>query len=284
MGVGVVGRDGIQHLVVGDADDAGAAGEDRLQRLRRGHTGRDPVTHHGRGPIGRDRLPGLVAERVAVGALGDDADDLGLEAERIAHAHQPADAGAEPDRHVNRVEIGHRAEEFQRVGADAAHEALVEGGNHHQVPLGRERLRVVERGLEIRAVDHELAAERSHRRVLAGGVALRHHEGRLEAEPGRGEGNALAVIAPGGGGHARDRAVPAQVVHENEPAPHLEGTDRRVVLVLDPDFGAGALCQQRPGDLRRRVERLVDEGGGLLERGQRGQAHEGAPLIGGGAL
>ena len=66
------------------------------------------------------------------------------------------------------------------------------------------RLCVLVCGLEVRAADHKLAAERAHRRVLAGGVAFRHHQGRGEAEPGRGEGDALAVIAPRGADHARD--------------------------------------------------------------------------------
>ena len=251
---------------------------DEVEGLGRGYASRDPVTHHRGGPIGRDRSPCLEAERVAVGAFGDHADDLGLEPERIAHAHQPADAGAQPDRHIDRVEIGCCGEELQRVGADAAHEALVEGGDHDQVPLGRERLGMLVRGLEVRAVHHQLAAEGAHRRVLAGRIALGHHQRRGEAEAGRGVGDALAVVAPGGGDHAGGLAVPSQIVHVDEAAPHLEGADRGVVLVLDPNLGPGALRQQRPGDLRRGVEGLVNERGGLLEFGQRGQAHGDAPL------
>ena len=38
------------------------------------------------------------------------------------------------------------------------------------------------------------------------------------------------------------------------------------------------------GDLRRGIEGLVDEGSGVLEFGQRGQAHGNAPWVSGGTL
>ena len=76
-------------FVVGDADDAGAAGEDRLQRLRRRHARRDPVATTVSELLVDTGPPGLEAQRVAVGALGNHADDLGLEPERVPHPISP---------------------------------------------------------------------------------------------------------------------------------------------------------------------------------------------------
>ena len=67
-------------------------------------------------PSRRERL------RVAVRVRRHDADDPGREPERVARADQAADARAAADRHVDGVEVGDRAEELERVGADAGDE------------------------------------------------------------------------------------------------------------------------------------------------------------------
>ena len=96
------------------------------------------------------------------------------------------------------------------------------------------------------------------------------------ASPARrgGEGDALAVIAAGRRDDAGDAPAAGRFrrSHVDEAAAHLEGADRRVVLVLDPDLGARALAEQRPAILRRRRHDRMHEGGRLLKRCQRRQS------------
>ena len=72
------------------------------------------------------RTAGLEREPVHVGVLRHHADHARLELHRIARADHAADAGAEPDRYVDGVEIGKRREQLVRVRRDAEHEILVE--------------------------------------------------------------------------------------------------------------------------------------------------------------
>jgi len=68
---------------------------------------------------------------------------------------------------------------------------------------------------------------------------LRHDDRRGKAEGGGGIGDTLAVIAGRRGDDAADlRLRPAQIVEIHHAAAHLEGADRGVVLVLDPNLGA----------------------------------------------
>lgn len=59
-----------------------------------------------------------------------------------------------------------------------------------------------------------------------------------------------------------------QAVDLDEAAAELEGADGRVILMLDEDLAARALRQQRPGDLRRRRQHGMNEGGGFFEGGE----------------
>ena len=128
----------------------------------------------------------------------------------------------------------------------------------------------LERGLEVVALFDQLRAERLHRAVLAGAVAVRDDERGGNAVARRGKGDRLPVVAARGGDHPFHRASRApQVIEIHEPAAHLEGADRRVVFVLDPDRAAAPRVEQRPPLLRRRRHRLVDDRGRLLQLAQR---------------
>src|SRR5262245_37731127 len=73
---------------------------------------------------------------------------------------------------------------------------------------------------------------------------------------------------------ARDAGLAAlQLVHVDEAAADLEGTNERMILVLHPDLGAGALRKQRPEDLRRRRHNGTDEVGRCLDCGEVRQSH-----------
>ena len=100
------------------------------------------------------------------------------------------------------------------------------------------------RRLKILAMLDQLGAERAHGAVLLDRIAPRHIDhGRHAVAAGR-ESEALAVIAARGGNDpGRIRPLALQPVEIDQPAAHLEGADRRVVLVLDHDARAEPLRQ-----------------------------------------
>ena len=89
------------------------------------------------------------------------------------------------------------------------------------------------------------------------------------------DGKTLLAASPGEGlpmvaSRRRDdpthiRPLTAQPLGIDETTAHFEGAGGRVVFVLDPHFGAGALGQQRPGVLWRPGEARVDQAVRFLE-------------------
>ena len=114
----------------------------------------------------------------------------------------------------------------------------------------------------------QLSAQGDHGPVFLDAVAVGHHDRGRHPVGAGGESDALAVVAscrrdnPGFG-----LAGALEVLHINQAAAHLEGADRRVVLVFDPDLAAGTLAQQRPAYLRRRRDIFVNHFGGGIELG-----------------
>src|SRR5215472_2631478 len=93
-------------------------------------------------------------------------------------------------------------------------------------------------GLEIMPGVNEPGAERRHRPVFLDAVAVRRDDRRLDAQARAGECDALPMIAGGRGDDtAQVRMRAPQLVEIDESAADLEGADRRVVLVLDPQLG-----------------------------------------------
>src|SRR5436309_14497257 len=99
----------------------------------------------------------------------------------------------------------------------------------------------------------EPGAEGAHGGVLLGAVAMRDDDGDRYFEPAPGISERLAVIAAGGRDQpVRRRMFARQPADIDQAATHLEGADRRVVLVFYPDLRARPLAQQWPAILRRR--------------------------------
>ena len=93
----------------------------------------------------------------------------------------------------------------------------------------------------------------------------------MHGKPGApaGERERLAVIAAGRADDADDVGPRAlEPVHIDEPAAHLEGAGRRVVLVLDHDLGAGRRGELRPRELRRRRHHRAHHGQGRFDVGE----------------
>src|SRR5262245_15311178 len=101
--------------------------------------------------------------------------------------------------------------------------------------------------LEIEAMLDEFGALGAHGGVLLGAIAMRHQNDRAQTRPARGDRHALAVVAARRRDDARDTGLAAlQLVHVDEAAAELEGTNERMIFVLHPDLGASALREQRP--------------------------------------
>ena len=73
------------------------------------------------------------------------------------------------------------------------------------------------------------------------------------------EGDALAVIAARCRQYALGATLAFECIHIDQPAAHLEGADRCVILMFDPHFRTGALAQEWPANLRRRRKSLVHQ-------------------------
>jgi hypothetical protein len=85
----------------------------------------------------------------------------------------------------------------------------------------------------------QLGPEGAHGGVLFHRIAFRHDDGGGDAHLVGADGDALAVIASGGADHAFEPGLRMlQPIHVDQAAAHLEGADRRVVLVLHPDVAA----------------------------------------------
>ena len=106
----------------------------------------------------------------------------------------------------------------------------------HDVEVARlgETVGLVLRFVEVDTMFDQLGAERAHRLVLLDRVAMRDQNDAPEADGGGGARDRLAVIAARRRDHARDlRAGAHQLIHIDDTAAHLEGPDRRMILVLD---------------------------------------------------
>ena len=269
MRVVEVGADRRLDLRIGDLDDVVRAAPDDVERRLHRHAHRHAVRDGDRG--GRfDALVPAKRLRVRVGAAWRRRRRCAVarpSASRVPMRPQMPDP--QPIGTNTVCEVGHGAEELERVGGDAGDELGLERADEAQSLGLRERRRVLARLVEVAAVHDEIRAERLHRRVLVARVALRHDDRAAHAMPARGEGEALAVVAARRADDAGERGVARLERRQQvEAAAHLERAGRRVVLVLDPDLAARAAREQRPRVLRRGRHRRVDVARGGFDVGQ----------------
>ena len=152
------------------------------------------------------------------------------------------------------------AQQFQRVGRNSQHQIRVERRHHMEACELRAAFGLFARGLEILAVLDQFGAKTFHRAVLLDRIAARHVDHRRHAVPARRKREALAMIAARGRNNARRvRPLALQPLEIDQAAAHLEGSDGRVVLMLDDDRRTEPFGQERPGMRRRRRHRRVDD-------------------------
>ena len=252
--VGPIGADRRGDVLVADERDARRALDDHGQRLLVGKARRHAVGA-GVGAIGANHMAGGERERVSRRLRRLHADDFRFQTQRVARRDAAADARSLADRNVEHVEVRALAQELERIGRDAEREIAMEGRNRMQAARFREPHRFLARGLKVMPELDELGAERAHGGVLLARIALRREDRHLQAGAPPGEGEALAVIAARRRDEApRLRLAPHERVDISEPAAHLEGARRLVVLVLHHDLGLKPLGEERPGKSRRRAQ------------------------------
>ena len=129
-------------------------------------------------------------------------------------------------------------EQFHGVSGHARNEQRMIGRHHVQGAFTGETLRVFAGRLKVLAVLDEIDPQGAHGGVFLPAVAVRHDYGGRESESACRKADGLAVISTGG---ADDPCRPGrrsrQMVEIDQAAANLESAKRRVVFVLDPDFG-----------------------------------------------
>jgi hypothetical protein len=106
----------------------------------------------------------------------------------------------------------------------------------------------------------KIGTESPHGAIFLDRIAVRHKDRHRHAITARREGDTLAVISPGRRNQSGDaRPLALQAVDIDEPAAHLEGAGRRMVLVFNNGRRAEPLRQQRPSVSRRRRHRRADD-------------------------
>src|SRR4051794_1505124 len=93
--------------------------------------------------------------------------------------------------------------------------------------------------LKIIAKLNEIGPKGSHRGILLSTVAVRNHNDSAQTHTLCGKRDALAMIATRGSNYSTQRwLAAAQRVHINQTTADFECAQRRMILVLYPDFRA----------------------------------------------
>jgi hypothetical protein len=124
-------------------------------------------------------------------------------------------------------------------------------------------------------VFYQFRALRDHRAILFDTVSLRHYNDAFDSIEARCHRNALAVVTPRCSHQAFDCGLrltkPGNI---DECSTYFEGSHRRVILVLNPCFGAEAFIQEWPAVLWGRRHELIQNSLGLADLVQRGKSHD----------
>ena len=183
----------------------------------------------------------------AVGILRLDADHANIRTQVLDVGGDPGDQAAAADRHEDRVEAAAvLAEDLHRHRAlSGDHVRIVVGWDEgHAFALGQLQ-GMGQRIGEGVAVQQRLAAARQHALDLELGSGARHHDHRPHAQALRRQGQALGMVAGGGGDHPAGLLLVAQARDTGVGAADLEGEHRLQVLALEQHPVAQALGQLR---------------------------------------
>jgi len=179
---------GLHDRAVVDQDEiVQALPQDRLRQLQAA-AGRQPLGERVVGGGGHaPPAPGLVARR-RLRRLGTDHPDRRVD--RLGRDTRPSRAAAAAHRHEDRVDVRHVFEDLQRIRAHARDQVwLVAGVDVAVAVLGGQGRGVVQRVIELRAVEDHLGAHAAHGGHLARVSHFGHDDldRRAEQPPGIGD-------------------------------------------------------------------------------------------------
>src|ERR1700751_4093238 len=107
---------------------------------------------------------------------------------------------------------------------------------------------------------NQLGAERLHGCILFDAVPARHNDHGAQPGTSSSKSDTLTVIATSRCDHTGYLWLSLlELVHVYQPPADLERAQGLVVLVFNPNLGAGQLAEQRPTDLRRRRQNAMNE-------------------------
>ena len=217
---------------------------------------RDPVGHRLHGGQG-DRAARRQRCRVRRRPLGLDPDHPDVRASLLAARLLDRGGGAghqapAAERDQHRLDVRSLLHDLEPAGALPGHDVLVVVGvDQHGAGLGGEPHRLLQRLVEVGAVEDHLRA------VPPGGVqlgdrgTLGHEHRGLDPEQLRGERDALRVVAGGRRDHAAGALLLGEPEHPHVGAADLERAGALEVLALE---------QHRAADDRRQPARVLHRG------------------------
>ena len=235
-------QDRLLDVVFGDQDDVVDEGADHRQRQRAGRLDADAV--------GDRRLAALavaVVHRVPGRreALGLDADDVQVGADRLGRRRHAGDQAAAADRDDQGVDRRLLRQHLERDRALAGDDGeVVERMDDGEAALLGELQAGDARVVEGVAVEHDLGAEAARVLDLHARGEARHDDRRRDAQPLGVVRDRLGVVAGRDGEHALGALGGGELGHLVERAALLERGGELQVLELEEDLAAADLRQR----------------------------------------
>ena len=256
----------VEEVLDRRADLVGADGDDLVEVVaaQPEGLGADGLHGHALGEeadvVEGNRLPRLQGRGEAGGLLRLHTDDLDLRVELLeqdGHTGSEATATDRDEDPVDRAGL----EDLQTDGALAGDDGLIVERRHilQALELG-EFLGLGLGGVEVLAVQDDLAAETAHGVDLDRRGGHRHDDDRAQAEFAAGEGHTLSMVAGGRGDHT---GTTDELGHAVEGSTQLETVHRLQVFTLDQHPVVNSLRQSvhrfDGGVLRGPVDRRGDD-------------------------
>ncbi len=203
-------------------------------------------------------LAGRHGRLQAVGVVRLDANHLDFRAQVLHVGSNASDQATATHRHEDRVQLAWvLAQDFHGHGALPGDGVRIVVGVHVDEALFIDQFqRIGQRLGERVAMQHHLAAPRTHAFDLDLRGGLGHHDSGLDAHLARGQGQALGVVACRGGDHATGQLFRGQLGQFVVGPANLEREHRLQVFTLEQNLVAQPLAQL-PGALQRGFYRNV---------------------------
>ena len=237
-------QDGVGHLFVVHADDLVDVLAEQRERPFSSPLDGDSVRERGR--VRDHDRPSSVESGAHLRQMGGlDTDDPHRGLQRLHRQGHPTQKASAPDRGDQHVDVRHLLQDLQRRRPLAGDDrVIVEGMDEDEALLFLQPARLGVGIVVVVAAEHDLRAELACGLDLAERGRLRHHDGGLDAEPLRVDGDALRVVAGAGSHHPALALVRSEQRELVRRAALLEGAGAVQVLQLEVDPGPAQLAER----------------------------------------